>query len=206
MVIIMKKYVITIGRQFGCGAHEIATKLSEKLGVPVYDKEIIKRAAKDSGFDENIFSFYDEKPTNSFLYSVSLDGISAISSGDTTLENQVLKYQFDTIHKVADEGSCIIVGRCADYILRENENLLSVFLHADDDFRLERVVKIYGMDEKTAAKEIKSTDKKRARFYNFYSDNTWGEASAYDLTINVSRFGIDNTVDLISDYVTQKFA
>ncbi len=201
----MKNYVISIGRQFGCGAHEIATKLSERLEVPYYDKEIIKRAAKDSGFDENLFSFYDERPTSSFLYSVSTDGLASLTNSGGTLEDQVFQYQFDTIRKVAAEGSCIIVGRCADYILRESPNLLTVFLHADDDFRRERVVKLYGVSEKNAMREIKAVDRKRARFHNFYCDDKWGDAAAYDLSIDVSRFGIDNTVDLISAYINIKF-
>lgn len=107
----MKKHIISIGRQYGCGAHEIATKLSKKLDIPYYDKEIIKRAAKDSGFDEHIFTFYDERPTRSFLYNVSTDGFSNIASNGLALEDQVFQYQFDTIRKVAEEGSCIIVDR-----------------------------------------------------------------------------------------------
>ncbi len=201
----MKNYVISIGRQFGCGAHEIATKLSDRLEVPYYDKEIIKRAAKDSGFDENLFSFYDERPTSSFLYSVSTDGFASLTNLNGTLEDQVFQYQFDTIRKVAAEGSCIIVGRCADYILRENPNLLTVFLHADDDFRRERVVKLYGVSEKNAMREIKAVDRKRARFHNFYCDDKWGDAATYDLSIDVSRLGIDNTVDLISHCVNKEF-
>lgn len=201
----MKKYVISISRQFGCGGHEIATKLSEKLGVPYYDKEIMKRAAKDSGFDESLFMFYDEKPTRSFLYNVSTDGFANITSTGQTLEDKVFQWQFDTIRKVADEGSCIIVGRCADYILHDNENLLTVFLHAGDDFRCDRVVKQYGISEKNALKEMKSTDKKRLRFHNFYCDNKWGDAASYDLSIDVSRIGIDETVDLITDYINKKF-
>ena len=201
----MKNYVISIGRQFGCGAHEIATKLSDRLEVPYYDKEIIKRAAKDSGFDENLFSFYDERPTSSFLYSVSTDGFASLTNLNGTLEDQVFQYQFDTIRKVAAEGSCIIVGRCADYILRENPNLLTVFLHADDDFRRERVVKLYGVSEKNAMREIKAVDRKRTRFHNFYCDDKWGDAATYDLSIDVSRLGIDNTVDLISHCVNKEF-
>ena len=151
----MKKHIISIGRQYGCGAHEIATKLSEKLGIPYYDKEIIKRAAKDSGFDEHIFTFYDERPTRSFLYNVSTDGFSNIASNGLALEDQVFQYQFDTIRKVAEEGSCIIVGRCADYILKDDEALLTIFLHASDDFRQKRVVKEYGVEPKNAPKEMK---------------------------------------------------
>ena len=196
----MKKHIISIGRQYGCGAHEIATKLSKKLDIPYYDKEIIKRAAKDSGFDEHIFTFYDERPTRSFLYNVSTDGFS----NGLALEDQVFQYQFDTIRKVAEEGSCIIVGRCADYILKDDEALLTIFLHASDDFRQKRVVKEYGVEPKNAPKEMKAVDKKRARFHNFYSEEKWGEATTYDLSINVAKLGIDGTVELISEYIKAK--
>ena len=182
----MKKHIISIGRQYGCGAHEIATKLSEKLGIPYYDKEIIKRAAKDSGFDEHIFTFYDERPTRSFLYNVSTDGFSNIASNGLALEDQVFQYQFDTIRKVAEEGSCIIV---------------TIFLHASDKFREKRVIEKYGVEPKNVAKEMKNTDKKRAKFHNFYSEEKWGEATTYDLAINVAKLGIDGTVDLISEYI-----
>ncbi|MCD7796573.1 MAG: cytidylate kinase-like family protein [Clostridiales bacterium] len=201
----MKKYIVSIGRQFGCGAHEIATKLSERLNVPYYDKEIIKRAAKDSGFDESIFKFYDEKPTRSFLYNVSTDGLSSFSGNGVPFEDQVFQYQFDSIRKVASEGSCVIVGRCADYILKGDPGLVTIFLHADDEFRLKRVTEIYGLDEKSAAKEIKAIDKKRARFHNFYSDEKWGDAATYDLAIDVSKLGIDETVELIAHYIETKY-
>lgn len=201
----MKNYVISIGRQYGCGANEVATKLSKALNIPYYDKEIIKRSAKESGFDENIFSFYDERPTNSFLFNMSADGLAGIGSNGLSLEDRVFQYQFDTIRKVAGEGSCIIVGRCSDYILKDCPNLLTVFLHADDNFRLERINKIYGFDGKNAVKELKAVDKKRARFHNFYSDKKWGDAAAYDLSIDVSKIGIDGTVDLISHYINSKY-
>lgn len=202
----MKDYVITISRQFGCGAHEIATKLSEKLSIPYYDKEILKRAAKDSGFDERLFVFYDEKPTGSFLFNISADGYTTVTDTGITLEDKIFQYQFDTIRKLAEEGSSIIIGRCSDYVLRDFPNLLKIFLHANNDFRRERVINQYGISEKSAAKEIKTTDKKRARFHNFYSEYKWGDACNYDLSIDVSRIGIDDTVELIADYINKKYA
>lgn len=201
----MKNFVITIGRQFGCGAHEIGTKLAEKLGVPYYDKEIMKRASKESGFDENLFHFYDEKPTRSFLFNISADGLVPMSNNGISLEDQIIQYQFDTIKKVASEGSCIIVGRCAEYILRDRKDMVSVFLHADDEYRLNRVINDYGIVPKNAAKEIKAMDKKRAKFHNFYSDDRWGDATTYDLSINVAKLGVDETVELIANYICSKF-
>lgn len=194
-------YVITIGRQFGCGAREIGTKLAEKMNISYYDKEIIKKASKESGFDENLFNFYDEKPTSSFLFNVTTDGLIPMGNTATTLQDQIVQFQFDTIKKVAREGSCIIVGRCADYILRDNKNLVSVYLHADDEYRKNRIMKEHNFSEKEALKQMKSMDKKRAKFHNFYSDNGWGDAATYDLCIDVSKLDIDGTVDLIAEYV-----
>lgn len=198
-------FIITIGRQFGCGAHEIGTKLAEKLEVPYYDKELMKRASKDSGFDENLFNFYDEKPTRSFLFNVSTDGLVPMGNEGMSLEDRIVQYQFDTIKSVADEGSCIIVGRCAEYVLRDYDNMVSVFLHADDEYRLDRIVNLYGYSRKDALKELKAMDKKRAKFHNFFSDEKWGDAATYSLCIDVSRLGIDETVELIADYINKKF-
>lgn len=198
-------FIITIGRQFGCGAHEIGTKLAEKLEVPYYDKELMKRASKDSGFDENLFNFYDEKPTRSFLFNVSTDGLVPMGNEGMSLEDRIVQYQFDTIKSVAEEGSCIIVGRCAEYVLRDYDNMVSVFLHADDEYRLDRIVNLYGYSRKDALKELKAMDKKRAKFHNFYSDEKWGDAATYSLCIDVSRLGIDETVELIADYINKKF-
>lgn len=201
----MKNFVITLGRQFGCGAHEIGTKLAERLDIAYYDKELIKRASKDSGFDENLFAFYDERPNRSFLFNVSVDGFSSFNGDNMSLEDKIFQYQFDTIKKVAKEKSCIIVGRCADYILRDMPNMCSVFLHGDDEYRIRRVIEEYGFSEKNAVKEIKTVDKKRARFHNFYCDNKWGDASSYNLSIDVSKLGIEKTADLIEYYVKQNF-
>lgn len=202
----MKNFIVSIGREYGCGAFEISTKLAEKLGVLYYDKEIIKRSAKESGYDENLFAFYDEKPTRSLLYNISADGFSGITNAGITLEDQIFQFQFDTIRKIADEGSCIIVGRCADYILRDNPGLLTVFLHGDIEYRRKRAVEKYGINEKTSLKEVKAMDKKRARFHDFYADERWGDARTYDLAIDVSRLGIDQTVEIIAHYIQTKFA
>jgi len=199
----MKKTVVTISRQFGCGAHEIGTKLAERLGVPYYDKELILLAAKESGFDEALFNFYDERLSRSFLYSLSVEGYNSFSDNLGSLEDKIFLYQYETIRK-AGEKSCVIVGRCADYILDGEEGTVKVFLYADDDYRMKRVINEYGVDEKSAAKEIRHTDKQRAKFYNFYSDKKWGEASTYDLCINVAKIGADNTVDLIADYIDKR--
>ncbi len=194
-------YVITIGRQFGCGAREIGTKLAEKLNISYYDKEIIKKASKDSGFDENLFKYYDEKPTSSFLFNISTDGLISMGNTGMTLQDQIVQFQFDTIKKAVRGGSCIIVGRCADYVLRENKNMVSVYLHAGEEYRKNRIINEYKCSEKEALKQMKYVDRNRAKFHDFYSESRWGDAATYDLSIDVSKLGIDGTVDLIAEYM-----
>lgn len=201
----MKKYVITIGRQYGAGAHEISEKLSKRLGIPYYDKELLKQSAKDSGIDERLFKFYDEKPTKSFLYALSTEGFPMAFSNTENLQDKIFNYQYSTIQKLADKESCIIVGRCADYILKDYENLLTVFLHADYEYRLNRVINLYGVSAKESKDRINQNDKKRAQFHNFHSPDKWGGGETYDLNINVSRLGIDETVELIAKYAELKF-
>lgn len=198
-------YVITIGRQFGCGAREIGAYLAEKLNIAYYDKEIIKKASKQSGFDENLFNFYDEKPTNSFLFNISTDGLIPMNNTGTTLQDRIVQFQFDAIRKAAEEGSCIIVGRCADYILRENKNMVSIYLHADEQYRKDRVAAEYNLTGKEALSQMKAVDKKRAKFHDFYSEKRWSDVATYDLSINVSKLGIDGTVDFIAQYVKTRF-
>ena len=201
--------VITIGRQFGSGGREIGEKIAAHFGIKCYDKELLTRAAKESGFCEEMLANHDERPTNSFLYNLVMDtysfGYNASSFVDMPISQKVFLAQFDTIKKVASEGNCIIVGRCAEYILRERKDVVSVFLHADDEYRMNRVINDYGIVPKNAAKEIKAMDKKRAKFHNFYSDDRWGDASTYDLSINVAKLGIDETVELIANYISAKF-
>lgn len=196
--VFMKKIIITLGRQFGCGARDIGKRVAENLGIDYFDKEIMKIAAKESGIDEKLFAYYDERPSRSFLYNVSLEGYSFMNNTASTIEDRVFQYQFEAIKK-AGEKSCVIVGRCADYIFDGDESAFRVFIRADDDYRLKRVMNKYSMDEKSASKEIRNVDKKRAKFHDFYSDSKWGDASSYDLCINVSKLGADNAVDIICE-------
>ena len=192
--------VITIGRQYGSGGREIGRKLAESYGIPFYDKEILKMAAKESGICEEMFENFDEKPTTSFLYSLVMDpyalGYNA-TSFDMPLNQKVFLAAFDTIKKVASEGPCVIVGRCADYALRENENTYNVFIHAPMSFRKERIHEQYQIPMSKIKDEAIRMDKQRASYYNYYTSQKWGEISNYDLTVNSSILGIDGTVDLI---------
>lgn len=205
-----KKFVITIGRQFGSGGREIGYKVAEKLGVKCYDKELISVAAKDSDLCEQIFAEHDEAPTKSFLYSLVMDtysmGYSTIGGVNMPIGHKVFLAQFDAIKNLADQESCVIVGRCADYALEEREDVLKVFIYADIDSKIKRVMdKIPEVKKISEAKDlINKTDKKRASYYNCYTSKKWGDAVSYDLCINSAMLGIDETANVIVDIMKKR--
>jgi len=196
--------VITIGREFGSGGHEIGSKLAEKLGIKCYDKELLELAAKQSGLCEELFASQDEKPTNSFLYSLVMDTYSLGYSNsyvDMPINHKVFLAQFDTIKKLAERESCVIVGRCADYALEDNPFAISVWIKASLDKRIERIKKLYELRDSKAADLIQKTDKRRASYYNYYSSKKWGEAKSYDLCIDSGELGIEGAIELIIKYI-----
>ena len=199
------KVIITIGRQFGSGGKEIGAKLAEKLGIKCYDNELLAMAAKESGLCEEIFEIHDEKPTNSFLYSLVMDTYSVGNYAvapflDMPLNHKVFLAQFDTIKNIAENESCVIVGRCADYALANNPDVINVFLRADLDDRIKIISKRMDMTENKAKDLILKTDKQRASYYNYYTSKKWGDTASYDLCINTSKISVDNAVDLILDF------
>lgn len=200
--------VITIGRQYGSGGHDIGMKLAEELQIPCYDKELVARAAKDSGLCEELFENHDEKPTNSFLYSLVMDtystGYSSSAFTEMPLNHKVFLAQFDTIKKIAQEGPCVIVGRCADYALADFPNVVNVFLHADLQSRIVRIARRRDLTDAKAKDLIQKTDKRRASYYNYYTSKKWGEAAGYDLCLNTSTLGIDGTIHMIREFVAYK--
>ena len=166
----MRNLVIAIGREFGSGGKEIGQKLADRLNIKCYDSELLSIAAKNSGFCEEILKKNDEKPTNSFLYSLVMDtysmsGYTSAPFVDMPLNHKVFLAQFEAIKKIASEESCVIVGRCADYVLKENPNVVSVFIHADKKFCLERALERNSMTEKEMQKYIEKTDRFRGDFY-----------------------------------------
>lgn len=199
--------IITIGREFGSGGREIGSKLAKSLGIPFYDKELLTRAAKESGFCEEMIQNHDERPTNSFLYNLVMDtysfGYNSSALVDMPISHKVFLAQYDTIKKIADEGSCVIVGRCADYALGEYDNCLSIFIHADFECRVQRIMRRYDLTEGKAKEMINKQDKQRQSYYNYYSSKKWGHSSTYDLSINSSILGVDGTVKLILDYIEE---
>mgnify|MGYP000343927840 CR=1 FL=1 len=170
--------IITIGREYGSAGRQIGYKIAEDLGIKLYDREMLERAAKESGICEELFETHDEKPTNSFLYSLVMDsysfGYPSSSYTDMPINHKIFLAQFDTIRKIASEGPCILVGRCADYALEEFDNVLSVFIHADMDARVRRIARIYDLTDAKAKDLIKKTDKRRSSYYNYYSNKKTG--------------------------------
>ena len=202
-----ERTVITIGREFGSGGHEIGMKLAERLGIKCYDKELLELAAKESGLCEDLFASQDEKPTNSFLYSLVMDTYSlgyTSSYMDMPINHKVFLAQFDTIKQLADQESCVIVGRCADYALADYPNMVSVFITGDDDHRIDRLTELYKVEPAKAKDIMAKTDKKRASYYNYYSSKKWGDARSYNLCINSSTLGIEGTADMIISYAKAK--
>lgn len=197
--------IITIGRQYGSAGREIGRLVADELGIKCYDKELLKKAAKESGLCEEIFENHDEKPTNSFLYSLVMDTYSMSYNTspfvDMPLNHKVFLAQFDTIKKIADSESCVMVGRCADYALSDYPNCISLFIYADMDSRIRRIAGIYSLTDAKAKEIILKTDKSRESYYNYYSSKRWGQASSYDLCINSSKLGIQGTKELILEYV-----
>ena len=197
----MGNKIYTIGREFGSGGKEVGRKLAERLGVKLYDKELLQQAAKDSGFCEEIFENHDEKPTNSFLYSLVMDtysfGYSSGSYTDMPLNHKVFLAQFDAIKKIAKDGPCVLVGRCADYALEDNPELLSVFIHADMDARIRRIARDFDLTDAKAKDMIRKTDKQRSSYYNYYTNKRWGDANSYQFCLDSSKLGIEGTVEAI---------
>ena len=198
----MANKIYTIGREFGSGGREVGEKLAAKLGIKLYDKELLQQAARDSGFCEEIFENHDEKPTNSFLYSLVMDtysvsGYSAAPFLDMPLNHKVFLAQFETIKKIAEKESCVIVGRCADYALSDNPNCINVFIHADLDVRIKNVSRNLNITENKARDIINKTDKQRASYYNYYTSKKWGDSKSYNLSLDAGKLGTDNCVEMI---------
>lgn len=200
--------IITIARQYGSGGHDVGKKLAEELKIPFYDKELLERAAKDSGFCQEIFENYDEKPTNSFLYSLVMDtyslGYSTSAFAEMPLNHKIFLAQFNAIKDIAKEGPCVIVGRCADYALADFPNVVNVYLYADMQSRIARIARRHDVTDAKAKDLIQKTDKSRASYYNYYTNKKWGEATGYDLCLNTASLGIDGTIHMIKEFVAYK--
>lgn len=197
-----ERIIISIGRQYGSGGREIGKRLAKEFNIDFYDKELITLAAKESGFSEEILKENDENHNGSFLYSLVMGTYTG--GNNLPLNHKLFLAQFDTIKKLAEEKSCVIIGRCADYALEYNPNCVKVFIHANIDSRIKRAIEEYGVSPDKVEEVIKKTDKKRESYYNFYTGKKWGLMENYDITINSSFSGIDGAVRVIADLVKEK--
>ena len=201
----MDKKLITISREFGSGGRLIGKRLAEKLDIPYYDKELLDRIAEESGFSKEMIVEAEKKAKNSFLYSLA----SAMGTGEAgpeslSLNERFFLAQFDTIRRIADEGSCVIVGRCADYVLRGMPEATNVFIYAEEADKIKRAVQEYGVPEDSVKKLMKDTDKARANYYSYHTGRKWGDHVNYNLSIDSGYIEIEDIVDLLIKYTDVK--
>ncbi|MBR3772740.1 MAG: cytidylate kinase-like family protein [Clostridium sp.] len=197
--------VITISRQYGSGGHVVGKKLAEAFDIPFYDNEIINLAAKESGYAVKAFEKAEEKATNSFLYSIAM-GMGAYSNQDfgyasLSIDDRIFLAQSNIIRKVAEEGPCVIVGRCADYVLKERNDVVDVFVSASLDYRIQRAIEYYQIPKEKAAETVLRNDKRRANYYNFHANEKWGNVMNYDLSVRTDFGGIDHAVKCIKAFI-----
>ncbi|MDD2594992.1 MAG: cytidylate kinase-like family protein [Bacteroidales bacterium] len=199
-------FVITIGRQIGSGGLETARLLSEEFGIKMYDKELLYEVSRESGICPELFEKRDEKATRSkfgsfFGLRSSVQGNEIIPSGSIISDEELFKVQSTVMQKIASKESCVFVGRCADYILRDHPRCYSFFISAGINFRVQRIMKGKGIGEAEALRFIEQGDKKRASYYNYYTFKQWGDSSSYDMCIDSSKIGVDKVVEIIKYYI-----
>ncbi|MBP5456474.1 MAG: cytidylate kinase-like family protein [Paludibacteraceae bacterium] len=201
-----KNIIISIGRQFGAGGRRIGKALAEALNFDYYDNELITATAKECGLDPEFFKKADEKSEKNYFLQQIEEYISGGFFTNSLLSNdQLFKLQSDTIRKLAEEKPCVIVGRCSDYVLRDNPYCISIFLHSSDEDRIERIKKrMEGVSDDEITDMMKLADKRRAHYYNFYSNKTWGMSSTYTLSVDVSALGEKQTIDFLLAFIKQK--
>ena len=201
------KIILTIGRQFGSGGREIGQKLSEALGIAYYDKELLSAAAKESGLCEEVFARADERASSgmSYAFSMGFSYMGILTPYNDILSNdELFRIQSDAIRNIAEKESCILVGRCADYILRDNPACISFFIHNTMENRIQRLVEGLNITVEEAKEKISKIDKSRAAYYNYYTNKVWGMASSYNFSIDASVLGIEETVAFMKSFVEKK--
>ena len=199
--------IITIGRTFGSGGREIGEKLAAEFNIKCYDKELLSRAAKESGLCEEVLKNHDEKPTGSFLYNLVMDtysfGYNSLSYVDMPVSNKVFIAQFDAIKNIAKDGPCVIVGRCADYALQDFENVINLFIYSKPEECVKRIMQRFPDLRSTeeARQMIIKKDKQRKSYYDYYSSKKWGHVDTYDLSVDSSVLGIEGTVAFLKQFI-----
>lgn len=192
-----KQIIISIGREFGSGGHEIAECLAKHYNIPLYDKEIFDHIEEKGAISADVARYFDEKPVNPVFYPIMLDG------NNLPLEQTVANHIFDFIRTKGNKEneSFVIVGRCAEYVLRDNPNIISIFILGDREVKCKRIMEKYNLDEKGAYNRMKKEDKMRKTYHNFYADGKWGDSRSYDLCVNSSTLGIEKTIKALITYI-----
>lgn len=195
----MNHTIITIGRQYGSGGREIGEKLAEELGYAYYDTLLLDKAAEEGGLTRGLMERYDEKRADQWLNLSMAGGIN--DPEHFPVPTRAALAQFEAIRKIGEKESAVIVGRCSDYVLREQDNVLSVFVHAGMEHRIRRVMDRNSIGKGEAERRIRSTDKNRASYYNYYTDKQWGVSESYHLCVDSGLFGIEGVVKLLKESV-----
>lgn len=205
----MEKVVITIARQYGSGGRTIGEMLAKDLGIHYYDKELLKIASEESGIHEGLFARVDEKPKNTLLYRISQKvyqgQLIPPESDDFVSTDNLFNYQAKVIKQLAEEEACVIIGRCADYVLQDYDNVLSVFVHAPEEYCVEQAKNKLSMSDKEIRKYIQKTDRQRAEYYKHYTGREWTDARNYDLCLDSSKLGFERCVEEIKSYMRVRF-
>lgn len=205
----MENYVITIARHYGSGGRTIGKQLAKELGINYYDREILRMASDESGIAEGLFGEADEQLKNSplkrIIKNVYEGQLILPDSDDFSSDDNLFNYQAKIIRELADTESCVIIGRCADFVLKDYKNIISVFVHADEEFSLEKAKERIGLPDKEVQKYIAKTDKKRADYYKYHTGQEWDDARNYDLCIDSSKLGFDGCVEAIKGYMKIRF-
>ena len=197
----MTKKIITISRAFGSGGRTIGKEVAKRLNIPYYDKELVDKVAEESGFHADFIEEAGEYApvTSSFLFNIAVSPNPTALMGTMSMADQLFICQTNVIRRLADEGPCVIIGRCADYILRDREDCLHVFIHSDMEHRAERIVRLYGETKQSPQKRLTDKDTKRKVYYRHYTNRNWGEAQNYHLSLNSGLIGVDKCADIIVD-------
>ena len=193
-----ENYVITVGRQFGSRGKEVGQALASRLGIAFYDKELITLASKESGLCQEFFEKADEKNSGSLLQAFAAGfTFGSFQYNDILSNDKLFQIQSEVIRKIAEKSSCVIVGRCADYVLRDYDRVVNVFLCGDEESKIRRMMRMFSLEREAAIERIHETDKQRRKYYNYYTGKDWEDAKNYDLCLNSSQLGYDTCVELI---------
>ena len=196
--------VVTLGREYGSGGHEIGRQLAQRMGVPFYDREILTRAARDSGICEDVLAEYDEKATAGYLFSLAAQpGEVAEGLGvnlSMPLNHRVFLAQFEAITRLAAEGPCVIVGRCGNYVLKEQRHVVNFFLYAPVEERIRRIMRVEGLPHDQAKDRVRRMDKQRQNYYNFFADGNWGHRGNYHLMFNTQGMDTSDAAEVLLEY------